>query len=42
MPAKSTARKNATQSKPNNPKEEKMAKANQKPNILIIWGDDIG
>jgi arylsulfatase A-like enzyme len=42
MPAKSTARKNATQSKPNNPKEEKMAKANKKPNILIIWGDDIG
>jgi arylsulfatase A-like enzyme len=42
MPAKSTARKNAIQSKPNNPKEEKMAKANKKPNILIIWGDDIG
>ena len=41
MPA-NTARKNATQSKPNNPKEEKMAKANKKPNILIIWGDDIG
>ena len=43
MAAKNTARKNATQSKPNNPnKEEKMAKANKKPNILIIWGDDIG
>jgi arylsulfatase A-like enzyme len=42
MPPKSTARKNATQSKPNNPKENNMAKASKKPNILIIWGDDIG
>jgi arylsulfatase A-like enzyme len=42
MPAKTTARKNATQGKPNNSKEEKMAKANKQPNILIIWGDDIG
>jgi arylsulfatase A-like enzyme len=29
--------------KPNNSKkEQKMAKANAKPNILIIRGDDIG